>query len=389
MANTLTELVPAMYVALDEVARERIGFLTGVTIASEANRIANEQDAIVTITQPRAAEDISEGQFPPSAPDRDFDKAKIEITKFRTVPFDWTGEEQMSIDTGPGYSQVMMDDMKQAFRTLTNEMEEDVAALYPYAGAGRVVESGGAFSEESKLTSAATARKQLAKAGCPISDVSFVLDLDAGERFRGNNQNLFRVDASGSDTLLRTGMMTERVFGFAMRESEQIKTHTKGNGSGFRVNDSNGLTAGTTTIPVDTGTGNIKVGDSIKFNGDAVNFYSVIAVNVSGSDGSRSGSIEIARPGLRGDIANNAAITIQDGFTANMFFRRNAIVLANRAPAIPKGGDAAEDEYMMQDPLTGLVFDFRVYRIYRKVRYEISCAWGVKAIKPEWIGLHT
>ena len=64
---------------------------------------------------------------------------------------------------------------------------------------------------------------------------------------------------------------------------------------------------------------------------------------------------------------------------------RRALELAIRAPAVPEGGDLADDSLIVQDQRSGLVFEVRVYRGYRKSMIEVGVAWGVKAWKPDFI----
>jgi hypothetical protein len=66
-----------------------------------------------------------------------------------------------------------------------------------------------------------------------------------------------------------------------------------------------------------------------------------------------------------------------------MAFHRGAIVLAQRLPALPSGGDVASDRTTIVDPRTGMSFEVAMYPQYRQMQYEISAAWGVAMIKPE------
>ncbi|EPR7230715.1 hypothetical protein ACU8CR_004231 [Escherichia coli] len=69
-------------------------------------------------------------------------------------------------------------------------------------------------------------------------------------------------------------------------------------------------------------------------------------------------------------------------FTANMAFDRNAFLLASRTPAMPEGGDSADDVMNVTDPISGITFQIALYRQYRQVRYEVGLAWGVSSVKP-------
>lgn len=127
-------------------------------------------------------------------------------------------------------------------------------------------------------------------------------------------------------------------------------------------------------IAVDSGTGGILQGNAVKFAGDD-NTYLVVATTAT--------TITLAAPGLQQALADNAEITVIGGFTANMAFDRNAFLLAARTPAMPQGGDTADDVMNVTDPVSGITFQVALYRQYRQVRYEVGLAWGVASIKPE------
>jgi hypothetical protein len=132
------------------------------------------------------------------------------------------------------------------------------------------------------------------------------------------------------------------------------------------------------------GTGTIKVGDQILFAGDT-NRYGVVSGDTDVSGG---GTITLAAPGLRQAISAAAtAITLTANYAANIAFDAGAIHLATRAPVRPEGGDMASDVLTITDPYSGITYEFAEYRGYRKVRYEVSAAWGVKAWKRENIAL--
>ena len=42
----------------------------------------------------------------------------------------------------------------------------------------------------------------------------------------------------------------------------------------------------------------------------------------------------------------------------------------------------ADDRMLITDPRTGMSFEVAMYKQYRRVRYEISVAWGCANIKP-------
>lgn len=95
----------------------------------------------------------------------------------------------------------------------------------------------------------------------------------------------------------------------------------------------------------------------------------------------------IGATGLRMAAADDAAVTLGAGYGANLAFDRSAIHLLARLPKVPSGGDQAQDEMVLLDPVSGLPFRVALYRGYMANQIAIQMAWGVKAVKPEHIAI--
>lgn len=384
---TITNLIPVIYEALDVVSRELVGMVPSVALSASSQRAAKDQTITSFVAPAASAGDITPAVAPPNDGDQTIGNVQMSISKARRVPVRWNGEQSLSLNApgGPGRNNIQRDQFAQAFRTLANEIEADLAALHLYAS--RAAGTGGttpfAFSAtRSGFEDVADARKVLVDNGAPQSDINLVLGTTAGAKLRSIGQ-LNNAQAAADTSFLRQGILMP-IHGVDMRESGQINSFTKGTGANATT-DATGYAVGATTITLaSAGTGEIKAGDVITFAGDA-NKYMVVTgdANVAGG-----GTLVLAAPGLRQAIAASATnITVEGSSVRNMIFHRNAIVLATRLPARPEEGDLAEDVMTFTDPRSGLSFEVALYKQYRQAQYEISIAWGVKAVKTEHIGI--
>ena len=376
MANVLTDLAPDIYKAADVVGREQVGFIPACTInADGSERVAKNGTVRSHFTRKATAVDVSPSMTIPEGTDQTVDNKTLVINKFRAVQIPWTGEDVKYVNTqgGPGFSTIYGDQLAQAMRTLTNEIEADLGVA-AYQGASRAVGTAGTTPFASSHTIVNDVRKALVDNGSPVMDgqVSLVMNTTAGTNFR-NLSNLYKVNEAGSASLLRQGVLQD-ISSIMMRESAQVATHTKGTGSGYLLNGA--LAVDDTVATVDTGTGTILAGDVVTYAADTGNKY-VVNTALSGGD------FAMGSPGARIALPDNNAITIGNDYTANVAFHRTALELAIRAPAVPEGGDTATDAITVQDPWSGIVFEIRVYKGYRKTMIEVAAAWGVKAWKPD------
>ena len=370
MANTLTNLIPDLYAAMDVVSREQVGFIPSVTLDANVARAALNQTVRSPIAPAATATDVTPGVTPPDDGDQTIGNATITITKSRRVPVRWNGEQSMGINNGPGVLNVRALQFAQAIRTLCNEIEADVAALYKTSSRAYGTAGTAPFGTAGDYSDAAFVRQILVDNGAPTSDLQLVVNTTAGATFRGKQSQAYM---SGSDVMQRQGVLLD-IHGMSIRESAQVKAHTKGTGTSYQTNNASGYAAGATTIAVDTGSGTVLAGDVLTFTGDSNKYINATALS--------AGSLVISEPGLRATLADNVAMTVGNSYAANMAFSRSALILATRAPALPDQGDMATDRMTITDPRSGLSFEVAVYKQYRQVQYEISIAWGVANIKP-------
>ena len=384
-ALTLTSLLPTIYEAMDVVSRELVGFIPAVARDSSAERAALNQTVMSPVVGAMTAEDINVGAYPADTPAQTIGNVSMSITKARSVPFGVTGEENRGLNTAGTMGTINRDRMAQAIRTLTNEVETDLAALHIYASRAYGTYNSTPFGTAADLSDFAQARKILDDNGSPQSDMHMVLGSTAVANIRGKQSGLFKINEAGTDQLLRFGVLGD-VGGFALHNSAQVKTAvTAGTNNGSASTNNAGYAVGATTLTLaSAGTGTIIAGDIITIAGDT-NKYLVVTGDADVSGG---GSIVIAEPGLRVAIAaSNTVITTIPATTRNMFFHRSAIQLATRAPAMPDGGDSADDVMIVTDPVSGVAFEFCVYKQKRQVRYEVNLAWGVKMVAPRHCGI--
>ncbi len=369
MANTLTNLTPDLYEALDTVSRELVGMIPAVTLDANADRAAKGQTIRSAVAPSSSAADITPAQKAPDTGDQVITNKTLSISKSRGVAIRYNGEEQRGLNTGPGYNSILQNQFAQAMRTLTNEVESDLTGLYVEASRAYGTAGTTPFGTAGDFTDASNALKVLKDNGSPLTGNQLVVSSAAGASMLGLQS---RVDVQGSDSMLRQGVMLSTA-GLDIRESAQIYAHTKGTGANYVTNGT--FAVGATAIAIDGGTGTILAGDVITFAGDTNKYLVTSAL--------AAGSVTIAAPGLQAALADGVAATVGNDFAANIAFNRDSIVLVTRAPARPVEGDLAEDVMLMTDPRSGITFEVAMYKEYRQVHFEVALAWGVSAIKPE------
>lgn len=379
MANTLTPFIPDLFEARDVISREFTGFIPAVSRDSSATRAALNEKVYVPITEPEASQSNTPGVTAPDNGDAVVGNAEITISKSKYVPIRFNGEETKGAKNSGMFSSIVADRAYQAMRALVNEIESDLWGV-AYKAASRAYGTAGTtpFGTAADMTDFAGVARILDENGAPVSDRQLVLGHAAIGNLRGKQSGLFKVNEAGSSDMLRNGM-TDRIQNFAIRHSHQVGIHTKGAGTGYDINNGSGEAIGQTILTVDGGTVNstgVKAGDIITHAADSVNKY-VVKTGLTDV----AGDIVINKPGLLVAAPDATELTIGNSYTANVAFARSAIILATRAPAMPEGGDMADDVTTITDPMTGLTFEFALYKQFLQNVIHVRLAWGQAAIK--------
>lgn len=375
MAN-IDRLIPTLYNALDVVSQEMVGFIPAVSRDATYERAALNQAVRSFVAPAATAADIVPGVTAPNTGDQAIGDVEMTISKSRMVPIRWSGEQtQALLSPGNTVNAILQDQFAQAMRVLVNEIEADLgaeAAVSASRAFGAANQNPFIVSSNFVQDSVADVLQILKDNGAPSSDLQLVIDTTAGAAMR-KIPNLYKANEAADQSLLRQGILGS-LHGFDIRESAGVARPAIG--AITATTNNAGYAIGTTSITLSAAVVALVAGDVITFNGDT-NKY-VVASALSGT----GGTLVLAAPGLRQAIpTSTTAITVVALSRRNAAFSRSALYLAARTPALPDGGDMADDRTIVTDPRSGLSFEVSVYRQYRQVKYEVGIAWGVKGVK--------
>lgn len=379
MANTLTGLTNFIYDSVDVVSRELTGMIPSVYKNSAAEQVAKDQSVSYDIVPAATAYDVSPSNALPELDSTTVAAGTMSISKVKATKFHWTGEDETAI--GRSVKQgIQNNKFAQAFRTLANLMEADLAGLQLYASrayAAHATTPVTPFGTAGDFTELSLALKILKDNGAPQSALRAVINTTAGANLLGKQTN---ASVAFSGDPLRQGTLLD-LFGAQVRESAAIvKTTAVGTNTGpYVVNGAHAK--GATTITLKTGTGTILAGDIITIGSDTSVKYVVLTGLAA------AGDITINAPGLVAAATDGATVAVVGTCARNMVFSQDAIHLLTRLPKMPEGGDMAADVMVVQDPISGIFFQIAEYPAYRARLIEVAVAWGVKAAKPNHIGL--
>ena len=368
MANTLTAVTADVFRAAEIVGAEGVGMLNSVMINGGSEAAAQgETVKSVSTEEPTLNTSATPAMTIPEGDDQTFTEPSFTLDKIANVAMNITGEEEAKLDTSHNFDTIHGNRFVRAFRAIRNTIEARIATVAK-EGASRAFGTAGTTPFGSNFDEIAEIRQILFDNGFLMSgEMSLVVNSLAGTNLR-NLASLQKVNEAGSSDLLRMGELLN-LQSFSLKESDGIGLHTIGTGASYLTSAAEAV--GSTTIDADTGTGTVLAGDIVTFAADTTNKF-VVNTALSG------GTFTIGEPGIREAIADNNAITVGAAYTANIAVARPAMELAARPQKVPSGGDAAVDAISVSDPFSGLVYEVREYRGYKKSLWDITLVYEAK-----------
>lgn len=383
MANTLTPIIPKVVTAFQRIAMEKASLIAIAQTDFKAEEVALNETITIPIAPVVVGADRTPAMTVTAAADRVVTNTSIVITKDRKFAINFTGDDfarmRQSMDYVPA-------SIMQAIRTCRNEIHSDLAGLHIYAAgwyaatggvSGAATGTAGTAPFASAIDAAPTLKKFLADSLAPEEGRYLMIDT-AAELNLGKLGQLVKVNEAGTDAQLRAGV-TGKLSGFNVVVDNDVKLWSPvGTGTGYVANGVNA--AGATSLVVKTGSNPILAGDVISVvSGGVTTLYGV-------TTGIAAAGTLVLSSGLVQATTDGDVVTVIAASRRNMAFHREALGLAIRLPKLPPDGDIGEHA-IVTDPISGLAFRLSTYKGYGMNNYELSCAWGVKCVRPELLKL--
>ena len=380
MANTLTltGLTEILFQARDIVAREAVGFIPSVTVnkGSEAVSLGGTVASIVT-AQPTLNTSHTPAMTVPSGDDATVTTLTTTIGQVARTNIPIVGEVAKQLNNIAEYGHVILDLFSQHIRTIVNGIESHTGTVIKN-GSSRALGTAGTTPFASSHALIPQTNQILTDNGAPNDGQRSLILTNSATTNLKLLSNIYKVNESGTGDVLNRGVLID-IDGVKIRNSAGVASHTKGTGASYLVNQS-GLTTGSTSVTVDTGSGTVLAGDIVTFASGTGSGYNYVVNSALASN-----AFTLAKPGLRGNIADNNAITVGNDYSGNVLFHRSAVELIMRPPAMPEGGDAATDVMDIYDEVSGLSFQVRIYKGYGMNLMEFVCYYQAKVWKNEFV----
>lgn len=362
--NTLTEVIPQI-LAQGLMALRQMNSMPSL-VNNDYSDEAAEKGSTIDVPIPSAitAQVVSPSNTPPDDAGVVPTSVNIALDQWYEAPFFLSDKDILEAQNGTIPMQA-----SEAVKSLADQVNSNIFGKYTgvYGYEGTAAQTPFA-SDTSEATSV---RRTLNNQLAPSNPRYMVIDPDA----EANALNLrafqdMNFGMTAND--IATGNMAQRL-GFAWSMDQQVPTHTAGTGTGILVNGTPSI--GDTTVPIDTGSGTLVVGDIVTFAGHAQTYTVTTAVaDVSSAN-------MVISPALVAAPANNAAVTVKADHVVNLGFHRDAFAFASRPLEDSMAAQLGSIVQTMADPVSGIALRLEVTRQHKRVRWSYDILWGSATVR--------
>lgn len=376
MANTLTAYTPTIIARTIKILRKQLRLMRYVTTDYDVEMVNVGASLQIPVTAALTAADITPANTPPALISLAPTSKTLTLDKFKRAPMSLTASD---LNTMMRNTDFVPAQLEEGCSAIANQINSDVFAQYvniPY------------YVGTAGTNPFATTLGTLADAGLSMNNTfannfgrKMILS-NAAVNAAQKLGNLIQAYQRGSAATLDTGDMGN-LLGFDCQRDDTVPTHTAGTASGVLINDAS-VAIGDTSVPIDTGTGTMAVGDIFTVAGDTQTYVVTEAIaDVS------SATLNFY-PAAKVAWANNAAVTLKATHVVNLGMERGAFALGMRFPRNPESAQNivipfVDDGsvYADADKPTGMTFFLSMVPGYWAETLEIGALYGTTTLRPE------
>lgn len=386
--NVLTNLIRNVNAEFMEILNEAAPFPKLVDTDFSSVPVAKGQTLRTPITPVLGITDRSNAMIPTLVDGETTLGADIQVTWDKVVKFKLSGDDYAALNLPTPTEGYISNNMIEAMRVMRNYISNFVAvdiaknATAAYGTAGQdpfaaPTAIGAILPGLSRL------KRFMRDSLAPNNDQNGVITTSAMDQL-GTNPALVEVQKSGSDQLLRDGIVG-RIQGFGLAYDQTLADVAVGTAAAYVIDTA--AVVGDATLSLKTGTGTILPGDVIAVAGDPSLYIAGPQVNPFAGPGLLPLSVG-NRPGKNVGYVNFAsptgtAVTVYATGTRMPFFQKGAYKLIARPSLVPPDGDQAKSSAIFQDTQSGVYMRLAYYLGYGVNQWELQVSGGGKTIRPE------
>lgn len=440
--NTLNSVLVAQANAnkIIEIAQEPVGMLECINMKFDDKRASMNEVVIVPIDPVGSLEAVQPAATPPQGASVTTTNAKIVINNVQQKSRVLTGEDLRQLENIGVRDEILRQFIENGERLLRNAMATSAGVAVTQSGA-RATGTAGTTPFSRDLSQMVSARQILRDNGCPYIDCNLVTNTAAYANALNLNV-IQQAQQAGSDSERRTAVIRSQFGSLRVVEDSFIPAHSViGAGASYQCNGAQAAGATTLTINNGSASDSIMYGDVITIAGDANKYvvipgpgtdtsvptapvaagsfvtnqpYTItyvgttaftsigaasntvgltfIATGAGSGTGfaqacglvGASGTIYIAKPGLKKTTGATAAITIGAAYTPSFLLEKSSVVGIARPPiGFDTGGYIA-----VATPITdvfGYSYNFIESYQWGQWSWFLQLAWGFAVMQPEYV----